>query len=150
LFRQSVFWRLAGHEDVSTADRLALDPVMRQVVGGRAVDAQAASASKMERFETATFALTENRAALADLNGRLIDRFQDRSGLNHIVLDLASSVSPPRRSGGGRLARAFRLHLRSPDLLVNQFGMLERCALRNGNIDRADGWRDVHDPVMAR
>jgi len=38
LFRQSVFGRLAGYEDVNDADQLALDPVMRQVVGGRAVD----------------------------------------------------------------------------------------------------------------
>ena len=29
LFRQSVFGRLAGYEDVNDADRLALDPVMR-------------------------------------------------------------------------------------------------------------------------
>jgi hypothetical protein len=69
LFRQSVFGRLAGYEDVNDADRLARDPVMRQVVGGRAVDAQAASASQMGRFETETLALAENRAALADLNG---------------------------------------------------------------------------------
>ena len=39
LFRQSVFGRLAGYEDVNDANRLACDPVMRQVVGGRAVDA---------------------------------------------------------------------------------------------------------------
>jgi hypothetical protein len=32
LLRQSVFGRLAGYEDVNDADRLALDPVMRQVV----------------------------------------------------------------------------------------------------------------------
>ena len=70
LFRQSVFGRLAGYEDVNDADRLALDPVMRQVVGGRAVDAQAASASQMGRFETETLAQPENRAALADLNGQ--------------------------------------------------------------------------------
>lgn len=31
LFRQSVFGRLAGYEDVNDADRLALDPVMPQV-----------------------------------------------------------------------------------------------------------------------
>lgn len=47
LFRLSVFGRLAGYEDVNDADRLALDlaldPVMRQVVGGRAVNTQAAS-----------------------------------------------------------------------------------------------------------
>jgi hypothetical protein len=56
-FRQSVYGRLAGCEDVNDADRLALDPVMRQVAGGRAVDAQAASASQMGRFETETLAL---------------------------------------------------------------------------------------------
>ena len=67
LFRQSVFGRLAGYEDVNDADRLALDPVMRQVVGGRAVDTQAASASQMGRFETETLALSANREALADL-----------------------------------------------------------------------------------
>ena len=32
LFRQSVYGRLAGYEDVNDADRPALDPVMRQVV----------------------------------------------------------------------------------------------------------------------
>jgi hypothetical protein len=52
LLRQSVFGRLAGYEDVNDADRLALDPVMRQVVGGRAVDAKTASASQMGRLET--------------------------------------------------------------------------------------------------
>ena len=43
---KSVFGRLAGYEDVNDAERLALDPVMRQIVGGRAVDEQAASASR--------------------------------------------------------------------------------------------------------
>ena len=52
LLRQSVFGRLAGYDDVNDADRLALDPVTRQVVGGRAVSAKAASTSQMGRFET--------------------------------------------------------------------------------------------------
>jgi hypothetical protein len=69
LFRQSVFGRLAGYEDVNDADRLAIDPVMRQVVGARAVDAHAASTSQLRRLETETLALAENRTALADLNG---------------------------------------------------------------------------------
>jgi len=77
LFRQSVYGRLAGYEDVNDAGQLALDPVMRQVVGGRAVDAQAASASQMGRFETETLALPENRQALADLNGQWIDNFHE-------------------------------------------------------------------------
>jgi hypothetical protein len=85
LFRQSVFGRLAGYEDVNDAERPVLDPVMRQIVGGRAVDAQAASTSQMGRFETETLAFAENRAALAGLNGRWIDRFHDRNGLKYIV-----------------------------------------------------------------
>jgi len=36
LLRQSVFGRLAGYEDVNDAERLALDLVMRQIVGERA------------------------------------------------------------------------------------------------------------------
>lgn len=94
LFRQSVYGRLAGYEDVNDADRLALVPVMRQVVGGHAVDAQAASASQMGRFETETLATAENRASLADLNGQWIDRFHDCKGLKYVTLDMDSSVSP--------------------------------------------------------
>ncbi len=47
LLRQSTFGRLAGYPDVNDADRLSRDPVMRQIVGGRAVDGQAASTSQM-------------------------------------------------------------------------------------------------------
>ena len=89
-----MFGRLAGYEDVNDADRLALDPVMRQVVGGRAVDAQAASATQVGRFETETLAFPENRETLADLNGTWIDRFHDRNRLKYIVLDMDNSVSP--------------------------------------------------------
>ena len=151
LFRQSVLGRLAGYEDVNDADRLALDPVMRQVVGGRAVDAQAASASQMGRFETETLAMPENRAALADLNGQWIDRFHDRNGLKYIVLDMDSSVSPTHGDQEGAACNGhFDCSCYHPNFLFNQFGMLERCALRNGNVHSADGWRDVLDPVIAR
>jgi hypothetical protein len=70
LLRQSVFGRLAGYEDVNDADRLALDPVMRKVVGGRAVDGSAASTSQMGRFETEVLATTDNRSVLADMSGQ--------------------------------------------------------------------------------
>jgi hypothetical protein len=151
LFRQSVFGRLAGYEEVNDADRLALDPVMRQVIGGRAVDAQAASASQMGRFETETLASPANREALAGLNGQWIGRFHYRNGLKYIVLDMDSSVSPTH---GDQEGSAWNGHCDCtcyhPSFLFNQFGMLERCALRNGNVHSADGWRDVLDPVIAR
>jgi Transposase DDE domain group 1 len=38
----------------------------------------------------------------------------------------------------------------NPLFLFNQFGDLERCALRPGNVHSADGWQDVLDPVVAR
>jgi hypothetical protein len=151
LFRQSVFGRLAGYEDVNDADRLARDPVMRQVVGGRAVDAQAASASQMGRFETETLALSENREAMADLNGQWIDRFHDRNGLKYIVLDMDSSVSPTHGDQEGSAWNGhFDCSCYHPNFLFNQFGMLERCVLRNGNVHSADGWKEVLDPVIAR
>ena len=37
-----------------------------------------------------------------------------------------------------------------PLFVFNQFGDLERCALRPGNVHSADGWREVLEPVFAR
>ena len=53
LLRQSVYSRLAGYEDVNDAERLSVDPVMRRVVGGRAVDRTTASTSQVGRLEPA-------------------------------------------------------------------------------------------------
>jgi len=43
LFRQSVFGRLGGYEDVNDGDRVGRDPAMGWIVGGKAVEGQAAS-----------------------------------------------------------------------------------------------------------
>ena len=75
-FRQSVFGRLGGYDDVNDADRLSLDPVMRWIVGGHAVTKQAASSSQMGRFETEVLATEENLAALGDLSGRWIGAYR--------------------------------------------------------------------------
>ncbi len=69
-FRQAVFGRLAGYEDVNDADRLGRDPAMRWIDGGRAVTKEAASTSRMGRIETGTLTSEANLAALADLSGR--------------------------------------------------------------------------------
>jgi len=52
-FRQSVFDRLAGYEDVNDAERLGHDPAMRWIVGGRAVTREAASPHRLHRHQFA-------------------------------------------------------------------------------------------------
>src|SRR5918912_853864 len=95
-FRQAVFGRLAGYEDVNDAERLAHDPAMRWVVGGRAVAAQAASSSQMGRFETEAMTDEKNLAALTDLSGEWIDRVHARRPARVIRSSVVtgSSASP--------------------------------------------------------
>jgi Transposase DDE domain group 1 len=151
MLRQSVFGRLAGYEDVNDADRLGRDPAMRWVVGGRAVTKQAASTSQMGRFETEFLAREANLVALADLSGRWIDRVHSRRPPSGIVLDMDSSVSP---TYGDQEGTAYNGHFACtcyhPLFVFNQYGDLERSALRPGNVHSADGWKDVLEPVVAR
>jgi hypothetical protein len=93
LLRQSLYSRLAGYEDVNDAERLCLDPALRTVVGGRAKDHTAASASEMARFETETLSTKENLKHLMDLSGRWIDQAHRHRKLTKLILDLDSSVS---------------------------------------------------------
>ena len=129
LLRQSVFSRLAGYEDVNDADRLARDPVMRQLIGGRAVKHGAASATAMGRFETEMLTRPENLTVLADLPGRWIDVVHDRRPPKTITLDMDSSESPVH---GDQEGSAWNGHFQSkclhPLFVFNQFGDLERCA----------------------
>ena len=151
LFRQSVFGRLGGYEDVNDADRLGRDPAMRWIVGGRAVARTAASTSQMGRFETEFLVADANLAALADLSGQWIDRVHGRHPPKAIVLDMDSSVSPTH---GDQEGTAYNGHFGCtcyhPLFVFNQFGDLERCALRSGNVHSADDWRSVLEPVVAR
>jgi Transposase DDE domain group 1 len=151
LSRQSTFGRLAGYEDVNDADRLAFDPVMRQIVGGRAVVHQAASASQMGRFETEVLTTQENLSALADMPGRWIDRLHETVPPKWIALDMDSSVSPTHGDQEGTTWNGhFGCSCYHPLFLFNQHGQLERCKLRPGNVHSADGWEEVLKPVMAR
>jgi Transposase DDE domain group 1 len=94
LFRQSVFGRLAGYEDVNDAERLRHDPAMRWIVGGKATSGCAASPSQMGRFETQWLAVEKNLSALTDLSGQWIDAVHGRRPPRGILLDMDSSVSP--------------------------------------------------------
>ena len=151
LLRQSVFGRLAGYEDVNDAERLCRDPAMRWVVGDRAISGSAASASQMGRFETRWLSRPENLTALADLSGQWIDKVRRRRGPKTVILDMDSSESP---TYGEQEGSAYNGHFACtcyhPLFMFNQFGDLERCVLRPGNVHSADGWRALLEPVIAR
>ena len=100
----------------------------------------AASTSQMGRFETEFLATDQHLATLADLSGRWIDRLHERRPSKTIVLDIDSSVSPTH---GNQEGTAYNGHFGCtcyhPLFVFNQFGDLERCALRPGNVHSAHG-----------
>jgi hypothetical protein len=124
---------------------------MRWIVGGKAIERGGASTSQMGRFETELLSTNDNLAALANLSGVWIDAVHGRKPLKAIVLDMDSSVSPTH---GGQEGTAYNGHFACtcyhPLFVFNQFGDLERCALRPGNVHSAHGWRDVLEPVTTR
>ena len=105
----------------------------------------------MGRFETEVLATADNRTALSDLSGQWIDRFHERKPPKWITLDMDSSVSPTH---GAQQGTAWNGHFGCmcyhPLFVFNQFGHLERCALRPGNVHSADDWEAVLKPVIAR
>ena len=151
LSRQSVFGRLAGYEDVNDAERLRHDPAMRWIVGGKAAQGSAASPSQMGRFETQWLAAPANFFSLTDLSGYWIDLVHGRRSPRGIVLDMDSSVSPTH---GEQEMSVWNGHYACtcyhPLFVFNQFGDLERSALRPGNVHSADGWDGVLKPVVTR
>ena len=149
LLRQSVFGRLAGYDDVNDAERLRHDPAMRWIVGGNAAHGSAASPSQMGRFETRWLTAEKNLSALADLSGRWIDIVHGRRPPRGIVLDMDSSVSPTHGEQENSVWNGhYACTCYHPLFVFNQFGDLERSALRPGNVHSADGWHDVLDLVV--
>ncbi len=105
----------------------------------------------MARFETEVLATDQNLAALSELSGVWIDRVHDRHPPTKIILDMDSSVSPTHGEQEGSAYNGhFGCTCYHPLFLFNQFGDLERCSLRPGNVHSADGWRDVLEPVVER
>jgi len=153
LLRQSIYSRLAGYEDVNDAERLAVDPVMRHVVGGRAAqaDMEAASTSGVGRFETEILSDRRNLTALMNLSGQWIDKVHQRHPLKELILDMDSSVS---ETYGEQEGSAYNGHFGCtcyhPLFLFNHFGDLESAMLRRGNHHSAKFWRRMLLPVIER
>ena len=151
LLRQSVFSRLAGYEDTNDAERLSEDPVMRHVIGGRAVDRKASSTSEIGRFETDVLTHPDNLAALMNMPGKWVDRIRQRRAIKKLILDMDSSVSETYGHQEGALYNGhFACTCYHPLFLFNQFGDLEYAMLRRGNHHSAKFWRRVLLPVIER
>src|SRR5688500_3980659 len=111
LFRQAVFGRLAGYEDVNDAERLAHDPAMRAIVGRDGFDRAAASSSQMGRFETEWLATDANLEALTGFQlHRGCDCFTRGSGRPVRDLD-----RPGASTEGARRHHSRHGQLREPD-----------------------------------
>jgi hypothetical protein len=149
--RQSVFSRIAGYEDTNDADRMSLDPAMRQVIGGRAVENQAASTSQMGRFETDVLTTSENLEVLAKLSGQWIDKVRKYYRDDYVILDMDSSVSETYgKQEGSAYNGHFGCTCYHPLFCFNQFGDLEGSLLREGNVHSAKDWKKVLEPIVAR
>ena len=151
LLRQSIYSRLAGYEDTNDAERLSVDPAMRQLLGGRAKERAAASTSLMGRFETEILTQSKNLELLTNLPGVWVDRVHQRKPPKQIILDMDSSDSPTYgHQEGSAYNGYFECTCYHPLFCFNQFGDMERALLRNGNVHSADDWQSVLEPIIAR
>jgi RND family efflux transporter MFP subunit len=109
---------------------------MRAIVDRGGLDGAAVSSSQMGRFETAWLASVHNLAALTNLSGAWINRI--RGGGKTIILDIDSIVSP---TFGAQEGNSYNGHFGCTCyhwlFVFNQFGDLERCALRTGHVHSA-------------
>ena len=151
LLRQSIYGRLAGYEDTNDAERLCVDPAMRQVVGERANNKTAGSVSQMGRFETEILTQPQNLKVLMNQPGQWVDRIHQRKPIKKIILDMDSSDSPTfGRQEGSAYNGHFGYPCYHPLFLFNQFGDLEWTLLRNGNVYSSADWKGVLEPVVER
>jgi len=94
LFRQSVYSRLAGYEDVNDAERLSQDPTFRLIGSEKIWERGAALTSRLQSFETEMLAAEENFAGLARINRELIGRVEVVDSPQGVVLDMDSTEIP--------------------------------------------------------
>ena len=151
LFRQGVYSRLAGYEDTNDAERLAIAPVMRVVVGRGASDKHAASTNTLSRLATETLTRCENLEALAQLNGMWVSPARGHTRSGRIILDLDSAESPVDGDQEGSCYNGYFKSVCYHSLFCfNQYGDGEGAMLRPGHVPSAEDWRQVLEPVVAR
>ena len=150
LLRQSVYSRLAGYEDTNDAERLAVDPAMRAVVGRRS-EKPAASTNTLSRFETQILSEPDNLEKLVKLNDAWVARAGEQTKSWRIILDLDSSESPVHgQQEGSSYNGHFGRVCYHPLFCFNQYGDCDAAMLRPGHVHSAECWQQLLEPVVAR
>jgi hypothetical protein len=151
LFRQSVYSRLAGYEDVNDAERLSQDPTFRLIGSEKIWERGAALTSRLQSFETEMLAAEENFTGLARINRELIGRVEAMDSPQRVVLDMDSTEIPVY---GQQEESAYNGHFEStcyhPLLLFNREGDCLAAKLRPGNVHSAENWEEVLLPEIER
>ena len=151
LFRQSVYSRIAGYEDLNDAERLAQDPTFRLIGSEKTWDRGVALTSRLQTFETEMLAEEENFGSLARINRELIGKVEAIDGKQRIVLDMDSTEIPVY---GQQENSAYNGHFEStcyhPLLLFNHDGDCLGAKLRPGNVHSADDWEELLLPEIER
>ena len=149
LFRQSVYSRIAGYEDVNDAERLAQDPTFRLIGSEKTWDRGAALTSRLQTFETEMLAEEENFASLARINRELIGKAEAIDAQQRIVLDMDSTEIPVY---GQQENSAYNGHFEStcyhPLLLFDREGDCLAAKLRPGNVHSAEDWEELLLPEI--
>jgi len=151
LFRQSVYSRLAGYEDVNDAERLSQDPTFRLIGSEKIWERGAALTSRLQSFETELMADEENVVGLAAINRELIGKAEAMDSRQRVVLDMDSTEIPVY---GRQEGSAYNGHFEStcyhPLLLFNREGDCLAAKLRPGNVHSADDWEELLLPEIER
>ena len=151
LFRQSVYSRLAGYEDVNDAERLSQDPTFRLIGSEKIWERGAALTSRLQSFETELMADEENVVGLAAINRELIGKAEAMDSPQRVVLDMDSTEIPVY---GRQEGSAYNGHFEStcyhPLLLFNREGDCLAAKLRPGNVHSADDWEELLLPEIER
>src|SRR6266511_4909854 len=151
LFRQSVYSRMAGYEDVNDAERLAQDPAFRLIGSEKVWDRGVALTSRLQTFETEMLAEEENFSGLARISRALIGKVEALDPTQRVVLDMDSTEIPVY---GEQENSAYNGHFEStcyhPLLLFNRQGDCLAAKLRPGNVHSADDWEELLLPEIER
>jgi hypothetical protein len=151
LFRQSVYSRLAGYEDVNDAERLSQDPTFRLIGSEKIWNRGAALTSRLQSFETEMLAEEQNFAGLTRINRELIAKVEAIDSPQRMVLDMDSTEIPVY---GQQENSAYNGHFEStcyhPLLLFDREGDCLGAKLRPGKVHSAEDWEELLLPEIER